>query len=131
MSKNNKISYYSLEDIDKIGTVDNIKCNEKSFFGIFEKLLPFLLISAIINTMPISTIISNILSILLSVIIFIFLFSIHAYDRFINFELSINNKKIIYKNAVGQVYNYRENDIISAKYHSRYGRTHWTNWRFN
>ena len=35
MSKKNKnkISYYSLEDINKIGDVDNIDCSEKSVLG--------------------------------------------------------------------------------------------------
>ncbi len=122
MNQNKKISYYSLEDLENIGIVDNIKCNEKSFLGIFVKLLPFLLILAIINIIPIPTIISHILFISLSVIIFILLFRIHAYDRFINFTLSINNKEILYKNEIGQVYYYKENDILSAKYHRRYSR---------
>lgn len=120
MSKNSKISFYSLEDIEKIGAVDNIKCHGKTFLGIFKIIFPYLFILAIINIMPISTSISKILSVLSSIIIFIFLSSIHAYDRFINFNLSINGNKIIYINIAGQIFNYNENDLLSAKYIHRY-----------
>ena len=123
MSKNNKISYYSMEDIDKIGIVDNINCSEKSLLGIIVQSIPYLLILGITNIIPMSEGISIIVFILLSMIIFIFLFSIHIYDRFINFKLSINGKKIKYKNSFGQVFNYNERDLLSAKYHHRYSHT--------
>ena len=122
MSKKNKnkISYYSLEDINKIGVVDNINCNEKSVIGIIDHSMPYLLILCITTIIPISEGMSIIVFILLSILTFIFLYSRHAYDRFINFKLSINGKKIIYINEKGQVFNYNESDLLSAKYHHRY-----------
>ena len=55
MSKKNKnkISYYSLEDINKIGVVDNINCNEKSVLGIIDHSMPYLLILCITTIIPI------------------------------------------------------------------------------
>lgn len=120
MNKNNKISYYSIEDIDKIGVVDNINCNAKGFLSIFAKILPFLLILAITNIMPISIWISNIVFIVISIITFIILFSMRVYNRFINFNFSIKDKEIIYKNEDGQIFKYREENLLSAKLHHRY-----------
>lgn len=120
MSKKNKISYYSLEDLDKIGVVDNINCSEKNFLNIIIHIMPYLIILGITTIIPISEGMSIIVFILLSILTFIFLYSRHIYDRFINFKLSINGKKITYKNEAGQVFNYNESDLISAKYHYRY-----------
>lgn len=117
MNKNEKISYYSLDDINKIGIVDNINCSEKSFFRILEYSIPYLVTLIIIEIILASKGITIIVFILLSIIIFSFLFSRHVYDRFINFKLSINNKKISYKNEVGKVFNYNESSLLYATYH--------------
>ena len=45
------------------------------------------------------------------------------YDRFINFNLSIHGKEIIYKNERGEVFNYNVNDLVSATYHRKYSRS--------
>lgn len=119
MSKNNKISYYSIDDINNIEAVDNIHCHVKSFSGIFSAIVPFLfilvIVSLIANIMQIQIWISIILLIVLSVATFSFLVSKHSYDRFTNFHLYISGKKIIYINNEGKIFNYNESDLLNAK----------------
>ena len=79
MSKNNKISYYSMEDIDKIGIVDNINCSEKSLLGIIVQSIPYLLILGITNIIPMSEGISIIVFISIKYDNFYFFFFLYIY----------------------------------------------------
>lgn len=123
MKRENKISFYDIEDIEKIGKIDNINCNAKNFLNILFESIPFLLILAVFRLLPIAELISNIIAIVIIIIIFLSLFLAHHYNRIINFEFSINGNQIKYKNEQGQIFNYSVSDIIDVKWYHRYSRT--------
>lgn len=125
MSKRNKVSFYDIEDVEKIGIIDdNINCNAKNFLNICHESIPFLLILCFSRILPVSELISNIISIILSIQLLAFNLRIHRYDRIINFELFINEKQIKYKNEQGKNFVYNVNELINAKWHHhRYIRT--------
>ena len=121
MKRENKISFYDIEDVEKIGKIDNINCHAKNFLNLLFESIPFLVILAVSRLFPISELISNIIAIVMIIIIFLFLFLHHHYNRIINFELSINGNQIKYKNEQGKIFNYSVSDIIDVKLHHNYG----------
>lgn len=123
MKRENKISFYDIEDVEKIGKIDNINCHAKNFLNLLFESIPFLVILAVSRLLPISELISNIIAIVMIIIIFLFLFLHHHYNRIINFELSINGNQIKYKNEQGQVFDYSVSDIVDVKWYHRYSRT--------
>ena len=119
MKRENKISFYDIEDVEKIGKIDNINCNAKNFLNILFESIPFLCVLSVCRLLSIS----EFIAIVMIIIIFLFLFLHHHYNRIINFELSINGNQIKYKNEQGQVFDYSVSDIVDVKWYHRYSRT--------
>ena len=89
MKRENKISFYDIEDVEKIGKIDNINCNAKNFLNILFESIPFLCVLSVCRLLSIS----EFIAIVMIIIIFLFLFLHHHYNRIINFELSINGNQ--------------------------------------
>ena len=117
MKRENKISFYDIEDVEKIGKIDNINCNAKNFLNILFESIPFLCVLSVCRLLSIS----EFIAIVMIIIIFLFLFLHHHYNRIINFELSINDNQTKYKNEQGKIFNYSVSDIIDVKLHHNYG----------
>ena len=45
MKRENKISFYDIEDVEKIGKIDNINCHAKNFLNLLFESIPFLVTS--------------------------------------------------------------------------------------
>lgn len=115
----NKISYYDLEDLEKVAAIDNIDCSPVLIFYIIFALIFFAVIIYFINILSFFSnmfwaVFFFIIQTLPLLIIFFILKNKTSIFKF-NPRLTIDGNTVVYTNHIGEKFTYEKKDIQYAK----------------